>query len=185
MICDKCGYAMGAFDTTCPRCQGKGGSAQVPPVNQFDLSTPADSQPLPPQPYQQQTAQQPTATNGATQQQQGAAIGGIIGLLFLLYWLFNMFSSPFSPVSSPLQQVGDKYSMSQFNQLSNGMSYSEATAIMGDGGELSSTNTMPGVEGFSAPITTSMYMWKNSDGSNMNAMFQNDKLVSKAQFGLK
>ena len=30
-----------------------------------------------------------------------------------------------------------------------------------------------------------MYMWQNSDGSNMNAMFQNDKLVNKAQFGLK
>jgi hypothetical protein len=29
-----------------------------------------------------------------------------------------------------------------------------------------------------------MYIWKNSDGSNMNALFQNGKLLNKAQFGL-
>jgi TM2 domain-containing membrane protein YozV len=32
--------------------------------------------------------------------------------------------------------------------------------------------------------TTIMYSWKNPDGSNMSAMFQNGELVSKAQFGL-
>jgi hypothetical protein len=30
-----------------------------------------------------------------------------------------------------------------------------------------------------------MYAWQNADGSNMNAMFQNDRLISKAQFGLR
>jgi hypothetical protein len=30
-----------------------------------------------------------------------------------------------------------------------------------------------------------MYSWTNSDGSNMNVMLQNDRVVSKAQFGLK
>ncbi len=34
-------------------------------------------------------------------------------------------------------------------------------------------------------IKTVMHQWMNSDGSNMNAMFQNDKLVQKAQFGLR
>jgi hypothetical protein len=36
-----------------------------------------------------------------------------------------------------------------------------------------------------AGIKTVMYSWQNPDGSNMNAMFQDDKLVSKAQFMLK
>jgi hypothetical protein len=29
-----------------------------------------------------------------------------------------------------------------------------------------------------------MYSWKNRNGSNMNAMFQDGELVTKAQFGL-
>lgn len=32
--------------------------------------------------------------------------------------------------------------------------------------------------------TTVMYAWKNRNGSNMSAMFQDGALVSKAQFGL-
>jgi hypothetical protein len=30
-----------------------------------------------------------------------------------------------------------------------------------------------------------MYSWQNDSGSNMNAMFQNGKLVNKAQLGLR
>jgi hypothetical protein len=30
-----------------------------------------------------------------------------------------------------------------------------------------------------------MYSWQNDDASNMNAIIQNNKLKSKAQFGLK
>jgi len=30
-----------------------------------------------------------------------------------------------------------------------------------------------------------MYQWVNPGGSNMNAMFQNNKLIEKAQFGLQ
>jgi hypothetical protein len=30
-----------------------------------------------------------------------------------------------------------------------------------------------------------MYSWKNADGSNMSAMFQNGQLIAKAQFGLR
>lgn len=37
-----------------------------------------------------------------------------------------------------------------------------------------------------AGYKTVMLMWTGTSmGANMNAMFQNDKLVSKAQFGLK
>lgn len=36
-----------------------------------------------------------------------------------------------------------------------------------------------------AGITTVMYMWQNGNGSNMNATFQNNSLVSVAQAGLQ
>lgn len=58
------------------------------------------------------------------------------------------------------------------------MSYYDVTDIIGYyGEELSSSNI--------GDLETIMYEWVNADGSNMNAMFQNDKLVSKAQYGLK
>lgn len=66
---------------------------------------------------------------------------------------------------------------SEYDQIREGMSYSEVKAIIGASGvELSRSD----IAGYS----TVMYSWTNSDGSNMNAMFQNGGLVNKAQFGL-
>ena len=69
--------------------------------------------------------------------------------------------------------------MEQFTSLKTGMSYEEVVTILGsEGEELSSID----IEGYS----TIMYMWNGSSfASNMNATFQNNKLISKAQFGLK
>lgn len=66
----------------------------------------------------------------------------------------------------------------EYDSLSTGMSYLEASRIIGVSGNEMSRNEIAG-------IVTVMYMWQNPDGSNMNAMFQNDGLVQKAQFGLK
>lgn len=69
-------------------------------------------------------------------------------------------------------------SMEQFNRIQEGMTYQEAVSILGSSGEVISSSDISGYK-------TVMYMWKgNSLGANMNAMFQNDKLISKAQFGL-
>lgn len=76
------------------------------------------------------------------------------------------------------QQTTCAPSLSAFQQLRTGMSYGQAVAIIGcEGSELSRTEM--------AGYVTVMYMWSSSWGANMNAMFQNDGLVSKAQFGLK
>jgi len=57
------------------------------------------------------------------------------------------------------------------------MSYQEVVTIIGNQGEeLSRTNV--------ANIEAVAYSWKNANGSNMTALFQNDKLNTKAQFGL-
>jgi hypothetical protein len=68
--------------------------------------------------------------------------------------------------------------MANFNRLREGMSYREVVAILGSSGELISSSTLAGT-------TTEMYRWEgDSLGANMNVMFQDDKLISKAQFGL-
>lgn len=66
----------------------------------------------------------------------------------------------------------------EYNLLQSGISYEEAERIIGfPGTEISSTDL--------GGIRTIMFAWSNPDGSNMNAMFQNGRLIQKAQFGLR
>lgn len=74
---------------------------------------------------------------------------------------------------------------SEYQQIRSGMSYSQVTRIIGASGEELSRNHMQGVPGVMASVDTVMYQWVNSDGTNMNGIFQNDSLVQKAQFGLR
>ena len=86
-----------------------------------------------------------------------------------------------------LNLVGDRYlelteppvvTQAEFLQIQNGMSYEEVQRIIGAPGQEMSRSDVAG-------INTVMYQWINRGGSNMNAMFQNGKLVQKAQFGLQ
>ena len=74
---------------------------------------------------------------------------------------------------------------SEFQRIRTGMTYGQVVEIIGIHGEEMSRTEMPGVPGVMASTVTVMYAWSNPDGSNMNAMFQNDALISKAQFGLR
>lgn len=60
------------------------------------------------------------------------------------------------------------------------MTYAEAVTVLGKQGQETTHSEMAGYK-------TVMYSWTGSGsiGANMNAMFQNDKLVTKAQFGLQ
>lgn len=78
-----------------------------------------------------------------------------------------------------------KVTMEKFNRIQDGMSYSQVSSIMGDPGELGASTTMPGIPGIMEKLESKIYMWKNSDGTNMNVQFQNDKVMTNAQFGLK
>jgi hypothetical protein len=69
-------------------------------------------------------------------------------------------------------------SMRAYSALQTGHTYEQAKQILGAPGEEISASEVAGIK-------TVMYAWKNADGSNMNAMFQNGQLVQKAQFGLK
>jgi hypothetical protein len=67
--------------------------------------------------------------------------------------------------------------MADYQVIKKGMSYKTVRGILGaDGVELSRSEI--------AGTTTIMYSWKNPNGSNMSAMFQDGALVTKAQFGL-
>ena len=74
--------------------------------------------------------------------------------------------------------------MEKCNKIQTGMSYQQVSEIMGNPGELGASTSMPAVPGVMAAIESKIYLWKNSDGSNMNVQFQNDKVIGKAQAGL-
>lgn len=69
--------------------------------------------------------------------------------------------------------------MANYSRIQTGMTYEQVKTILGkDGTEMSSNNI--------AGYKDAMYQWSGDNfGANMNAMFQNDKLIQKAQFGLQ
>lgn len=79
-----------------------------------------------------------------------------------------------------IQAEQSKLTLEKFNSIRMGMSQSEVFSILGGPGELSSQNSMMG-------ISTELRIWKQEGLfriGNCNVMFQNGKVVSKAQFGL-
>lgn len=79
----------------------------------------------------------------------------------------------------------DEISMAKFLAVEAGMNEAQVITIMGRSGIEMSRNEMEAVPGFMDKTVTVMYSWNNPNGSNMGAMFQNDKLITKAQFGLE
>jgi Domain of Unknown Function with PDB structure (DUF3862) len=83
------------------------------------------------------------------------------------------------PSSVPSPTLG--VTMANFDQLKTGMNYEQVVTILGKSGKEMSSSEIGGIK-------TVMYTWEGDNGgfgANMNAMFQNNKLISKAQFGLK
>ena len=68
--------------------------------------------------------------------------------------------------------------MRNYSRIEPGMSYRQVVAILGkDGTEVSSNQI--------GDLSTVMYQWTGGFMANMHVMFQNDRMVSKAQFGLE
>ena len=88
-------------------------------------------------------------------------------------------SMPRGPGTAAASQWSCKVSAAGFAGLRTGMSYTQATSRLGCTGEEVSRSELAG-------HLTIMYRWRGDGlGANMNAMFQNDALVSKAQAGLR
>ena len=67
--------------------------------------------------------------------------------------------------------------LDKYNQVTEGMTYDEVKAILGEG-QLTSQIKIMDTESL-------IYSWINKDGSNANFTFSGDKLDMKAQFNLK
>jgi hypothetical protein len=68
--------------------------------------------------------------------------------------------------------------MANFNRLQTGMTYAQAVQILGKEGEKLSSNEM-------GSYKIEMYQWDGDGDAKINAFFENGKLDSKLQFGLK
>jgi hypothetical protein len=73
--------------------------------------------------------------------------------------------------------------LSEFNDIKTGMSYSKVVKIIGSKGSLVSEVNMSEDN----KLITKIYTWQGSGstGANANITFQGDKVVAKAQIGLE
>lgn len=71
----------------------------------------------------------------------------------------------------------NKVTLEKYNQIETGMTLEEVEAILGEGTENASTEA--------GDVNIKSYQWINSDGSNIQIMFQDGKVNTKAQAGLK
>ncbi len=79
---------------------------------------------------------------------------------------------------SPPSTDDGEITMAEFNQIHAGMRQNEVTKIVGGAGEMLSETDIAGIH-------TEMRMWDGDTlAANANVMFQDGKVVSKAQFGL-
>lgn len=75
------------------------------------------------------------------------------------------------------ERITESLTLDKFNQLQDGMKYEEVSGIIGEGDLQSSM--------FILGSTFDTYQWKADNFSYVSISFQNGKLNSKSQFGLK
>lgn len=106
------------------------------------------------------------------------ALIGVIGVIYVSQQISNIVKDPFAPNALLGTDSPPVVTLAEYERIREGMSYDEVTAVIGASGTELSRSDLAG-------YTTVMYSWSNPGGSNMNAMFQNGRLVNKAQFGLR
>jgi len=93
-------------------------------------------------------------------------------------------ASAYQPKTTPEQtnrqsSSGAGVTLSNYTQLKKGMSYAEVVKILGkEGTNTGAKHSLPGTK-------VAQYLWNGEDGGSMTALFQNNRLISKAQSGLK
>lgn len=79
---------------------------------------------------------------------------------------------------TPLLQQAPKYTRAMFERVADGMPYARVVQIFGDSGHLESSSEVMGSK-------SEMYSWQNPDGSSAIVMFQDGRVQSMAQTGLR
>jgi hypothetical protein len=108
----------------------------------------------------------------------GVALGilGFCGIVYTSQQITGAIRDPFS--SEPRTGKPSGITAAQYGLVGDGMEYEQVVRLLGRPGEQLSQSNIAG-------INTVMYSWTNPNGSNMNVIFQNGRLVNKAQFGLR
>lgn len=99
----------------------------------------------------------------------------VVTLLAIVVMSFSSMVLTFTPPQN------DEYiTLDEYNQIQAGMTYEEVREIVGSAGTVSAETSMAGIHTF-------MVTWYGnpSTGSNASITFQNDAVISKAQFGLR
>lgn len=115
----------------------------------------------------------------------GAMLVLVVPSLFALS-LIAVGMSVFDVETQDLQKREDPppiVTLAEFEQIEERMSYQEVVDIIGDPGIVTAPSTV--LESDTGDVETSVYVWQNSDSSNMNATFQNNQLFRKGQLYLK
>jgi len=113
---------------------------------------------------------------------------GAIPLIWMVFCAYEIAQQPKSELQKPPQStntiatpkpIRPVITQSQYAQLQSGMSYRQVVNVLGVSGEELSRNQIAGYENV-------MYQWMNPGlfSGGMNAMFQNDCLIQKSQYGL-
>lgn len=119
---------------------------------------------------------------------RGKAIAGLVLGIIAIVITINMqkaVSDALDTLSDDLNQIAnstqeENLDLEKFNKIETGMTYEEVVGIIGEEGTVMSESEI-------GKTKTTMYSWngKGSIGANANVTFQNNKVISKAQFGLK
>ena len=68
-------------------------------------------------------------------------------------------------------------SLAAYDRIRPGMSYEDVGGLIGPGTEINRTARRD--------MTMVMYEWRLPGGANVNVVFENNRLIQKAQFGLR
>lgn len=68
-------------------------------------------------------------------------------------------------------------SLAAYDRIRPGMSYEDVGGLIGQGMEINRTAR--------GDIRIVMYEWRLPGGANVNMVFENNRLIQKAQFGLR
>src|ERR1700722_14194217 len=96
-----------------------------------------------------------------------------VAIVVLVLWGFVSFvksNMPYTFNEVEAGTYGAVITMAEFDRIQTGMSYREVWSIIGTNGEQIGESSIAGHE-------TESYSWKNPNGSNMIAMFQDGRLI--------
>lgn len=179
--CAECGNGITSRAAPCPSCGAIESADSRSSVEALGQSMPPPRKP-------------PYGSERGSKSRSIAAAVVFLGLIGVCAWAgillidFDAQSSnrSYSPRATEIETFSQHIvTRAEYDQIHHAMSYSEVVSIIGSSGEENSSNRLEGIPGVMDSVFTVMYSWQNRDGSNMNAIFQNDKLVTKAQFGLR